>query len=68
MLIEIHYSIRSSDSICINFLDKKSILKSYARKKILQIMKKTTVAFVSVASCIYHCSFLSGSSPGNVRC
>ena len=60
MLIEIHYSIRSSDSICINFLDKKSILKSYARKKILQIMKKITVAFVSIVSCIYHFFFSFG--------
>ena len=33
------------------------MLKSYAGKKILQIMEKTTVDFVSVASSIYHCFF-----------
>ena len=33
------------------------MLKSYAGKKILLIMKKTTVDFVSVASDIYHWFF-----------
>ena len=33
------------------------MLKSYAGKKILQILEKTTVDFVSVASRIYHCLF-----------
>ena len=33
------------------------MLKSYAGKKILQIMEKITVDFVSVASSIYHCVF-----------
>ena len=31
------------------------MLKSYAGKKISQIMEKTTVDFISVASSIYHC-------------
>ena len=35
MWIEIHYSIKSSDLICTNLLDKKWILKSYAGKKII---------------------------------
>ena len=68
MWIEIHYSIKSSDLMCTNLLDKKWMLESYAGKKILQIMKKTTVSFLSVASCIYHCIFLSGSASGDVRC
>ena len=39
-------------------LDGQEImLKSYAGKKILQILEKTTVDFVSVASSIYHCFF-----------
>ena len=33
------------------------MLKSYAGKKILQIVEKTMVDFVSVASSIYHCFF-----------
>ena len=33
------------------------MLKSHAGKKILQIMEKTTVDFVLVASSIYHYSF-----------
>ena len=31
------------------------MLKSYAGKKILQIMEKTMVDFVLIASSIYHC-------------
>ena len=31
-------------------------------------MKETTVAFILVASCIYHCLFLSGSASGEVQC
>ena len=34
------------------------MLKSYAGKKMSQIMEKTTVDFVSVASCIYFFFFL----------
>ena len=33
------------------------MLKSYAGKKISQVVKKTLVAFISVAFCIYHCFF-----------
>ena len=33
----------------------------------MQIMKETTVAFISVASHIFHCFFLSGSASGNIR-
>ena len=33
------------------------MLKNYAGKKILQIMGKTTVDFISIASSIYHCFF-----------
>ena len=47
-------------------LDKKWMLKSYARKKISQIMEKTMVDFISVASNIYQFS-LSGSTSGDVR-
>ena len=36
------------------------MLKSYARKKISLITEKTTVDFVLVASCIYHCFFFMG--------
>ena len=36
------------------------MLKSYAGEKIIQIMKKTTVEFISLFS-------LSGSAPGDVR-
>ena len=43
--------------IHIQTLDKKWMLQSYAGKKISQIMKKTTVAFISLASCIHHCFF-----------
>ena len=63
MWIEIHYSIKSSDLICINLLDKKLMLKSYTRKKITK-----HVVFISVASYIYHCFFLSGSASGDIRC
>ena len=38
-------------------MDNKLMLKSYAGKKGLQILEKTTVDFVSVASSIYHCFF-----------
>ena len=31
------------------------MLKSYAGEKIIQIMKKTMVEFVSVVSSVYHC-------------
>ena len=43
--------------ICITLMDKKCMLKNYTGKKILQIMEKTTVDFVSLASSIYHCFF-----------
>ena len=33
------------------------MLKGYAGKKISQIMEKTTMDFVLVASSIYHCFF-----------
>ena len=59
MWTEIHYSIISCSLMCTNLLDKKWMLKSYAGNKISQIMKKTTVAFVLVVSCIYHCFFFS---------
>ena len=36
------------------------MLKSYAGKKLSQIMEKTTVDFVSVASSFYHCFFFLG--------
>ena len=70
MWIEINYSIKSSDLICTDLLDKKWTLKSYAGKKISQVMEKTMVDFISVASSIYHCFFfsLSGSTSGDVRC
>ena len=44
--------------MCTNLKDKKLMLKSYAGKKISQIMEKTKVDLVSVASSIYHCFFL----------
>ena len=53
MWIEIHYSIKSSDLICTDLLDKKWMLKSYAGKKISQIMEKTTVDLTWVVFCIY---------------
>ena len=68
MWIEIHYSIKSSDLMCTNLLDKKWMLESYAGKKISQIMEKTTGDFISVVSFIYHCFYLSGSASGDVRC
>ena len=71
MWIELNYTIKSSDLICINLKDKKWMLRSYAGKKISHIMKKTTVAFVSITSCIYHCCFVlffPESASGNVRC
>ena len=40
-------------------MDKKWMIKSYVGKKILLIMEKTTVDFISEASSIYYCfSFL----------
>ena len=36
------------------------MLKNYAEKKVSQIMEKTTVDFVLVASSIYHCFFFLG--------
>ena len=36
-------------------MDNKLMLKSYAGKKGLQILEKTTVDFVLVLSSIYHC-------------
>ena len=57
MRYKINYSIKSTNLICTNLMDKKSMLKSYAGKKILQIMEKTTVDFVLVASSFYHCFF-----------
>ena len=56
--IEINYSMKCSDLICINLKDKKWMLQSYAEKKILQIMEKTTVDFIFVSSSIYHCFLL----------
>ena len=53
--------------MCTNSKDKKWMLKSYIGKKILQILKKTTVAFILVASCSFHCFFLSGSGSSDVR-
>ena len=44
------------------------MLESYAGKIILQIMEKTTVDFISVASSIYHCFFISRSISDDVRC
>ena len=35
-------------------MDKKWVLKSYAEKKISQIMEKTTVDFILVTTSIYH--------------
>ena len=56
--------------MCTNSKDKKWMLKSYIGKKILQILKKTTVAFMLVESSIYHCFFfldpLLGKSDGNL--
>ena len=43
--------------MCTNSKDKKWMLKSYIGKKTLQILKKTTVAFMLVESSIYHCFF-----------
>ena len=68
MWIEINDSIKSSDLICTKLLDKKWMLKSYAGKKILLIMDKTTVDFVWVASSIYYIFFLSESASGDIRC
>ena len=67
MWIEVSYSLKSSGLICTNLKDKKWMLTSYAGKKISQIMVETTVDFVSVASSIYDCFFLSGSISGDVR-
>ena len=40
-------------------MDIKWMLKSYAGKNISQVMEKSTVDIISVASSIYHCfSFL----------
>ena len=36
------------------------MLKSYAGKKISQVMEKTMVNFISIASSIYHCFFFLG--------
>ena len=47
-------------------MDKKRNLENNAEKKISLIVKKTTVDFVSVASCIDQ-FFLSGSACGDVR-
>ena len=47
-------------------LDRQEMLKTYAEKKVSQIVE-TTVDFLSAASTIYHC-FLSGSASGDVRC
>ena len=57
MCTEINYSVKSSDLICTNLKDKKWMLKSCAGKITSQIMEKTKVDFVSVASTIYHCVF-----------
>ena len=51
---EINYSIKSSDLICTNLMENKWKLKSYAGKKISQIMEKTTVDFILVTTSIYH--------------
>ena len=37
-------------------LDRQEMLKTYAEKKVSQIVE-TTVDFISVASSIYHCLF-----------
>ena len=59
MWIEINYNIKSSDLICTNLIDKKLMLKIYAGKKIAQIMEKTMVDFILVASSICRsCFFL----------
>ena len=48
-------------------MDKKSMLKSYAGKKILQIMEKTRVGFIS--ECLVFTSVYSfGYASGDVRC
>ena len=43
------------------------MLENHEGEKILQIVEKITVDFLSVASSIYHCVFLSGSTSGDVR-
>ena len=43
------------------------MLMSYTGKKISQITEKTTVAFISVTSCIHQFFFLSGYASGDVR-
>ena len=68
MWIEINCSIKSRDLLYTNLMDRKWMLKSYAGKKIWQVMEKTTVDFVSIASSIYNGFFLSGSTSGYVRC
>ena len=57
MWIEIKCSKKSRYLICTDLLDKKWMLKSYAGKKISQIMEKTTVDFILVACNIFHCFF-----------
>ena len=48
-------------------MDKKWMLKSYVGKKILQIMEKTTVDFISVVSSVTTV-FLFWNVSGDVRC
>ena len=54
MKFEINYNIKASELIFANLKGKKLMLKSYAGEKILHIMKKTVVEFISVASSTYH--------------
>ena len=65
---EIMCSTNSNVSICTNLLDIKSILKSYAGKKMSLIMEKTTVGFFLVAFRILHYFFLSRSTFGDIKC
>ena len=46
MRFEINYNIKTSDLVCIDLKDKRWTLKSSAGKKIMQIMKMTTVEFI----------------------
>ena len=55
MKSEIYCNIKTSDLIGTNMKHKKLMLKTSAREKIIQIMKKRAVEFVSVESHIYHC-------------
>ena len=61
MRFEITYNIKASDLIDINVKDKKLMLKKNTGEKIMQIIKKTTVKFISVESSVYHCLLFLGT-------